>query len=410
MFTYQIKAGTTDVSVVIRIIDSTDGTPETGVVFNTSGLDLEYRREGATSTDITEADLSTPALDDAHADGGFLHIGNGYYRLDLPDAACAASATGVLVHGTCTGMVVIGCYIQLVAYDPFDTVRLGLTALPNAAADAAGGLPISDAGALDLDALDSQIDAIETDTQAIETDTQDIQNRLPAALVGGRISADAVAVSGSTTAADNVEANIGNLDAPVSTVDTVVDAIQAVTDNLPDSGALTSLAQAAKLLAYVQLLARSDAAIATDLSTELGEINANEGSGAGDYANQTEALEAVRDHVGDGTNLTEAGGDGDHLNAVAIGTGGIASTAFASGAIDAAALNADAVDEILDEQIGDSTVTVRQALKLMVSALGGKLSGAATTSIAIRNVADDTDVISATVDANGNRSAVTLSL
>lgn len=138
MTTRTIKAGTTDVSVVIRIVDSTDGTPETGVVFNTSGIDLEYRRELAASVDITEATLA--ALTTAHADGGFLHIGNGYYRLDLPDAACAAGATGVLVHGTVTGMVVIGCYIELVAYDPADTVRLGLTALPNAAAEAAGGL------------------------------------------------------------------------------------------------------------------------------------------------------------------------------------------------------------------------------------------------------------------------------
>jgi len=154
--TRRIKAGTTDVSVTIRIIDSTDGTPETGVVWDTSGIDLEYRREGAASTDITEATLA--ALTTAHADGGFLHIGNGYYRLDLPDAACAAGVTGVLVHGTVTGMVVIGCYIELVAYDPYDSVRLGLTALPNAAADAAGGLPISDAGELDLDArLDAAV-------------------------------------------------------------------------------------------------------------------------------------------------------------------------------------------------------------------------------------------------------------
>ena len=108
---YQLKAGTTDVSVVIRIVDSADGTPETGVVFNTAGIDLEYRREGAASTDITEATLA--ALTTAHTDGGFLHIGNGYYRLDLPDAACASGASGVLVHGTVTGMVVIGCYIQL---------------------------------------------------------------------------------------------------------------------------------------------------------------------------------------------------------------------------------------------------------------------------------------------------------
>lgn len=144
------KAGTTDVSVVIRIIDSADGTPETGVTSATGGLALEYRREGAVSTAITEADLTN--LNAAHSDGGMKHIGNGYYRLDLPDAACASGVAGVLVHGTVTGMVVIGEYIQLTAYDPFDTVRLGLTALPNAAPDAAGGLPISDAGGLDLDA------------------------------------------------------------------------------------------------------------------------------------------------------------------------------------------------------------------------------------------------------------------
>lgn len=160
----QRKAGSTDVSVLLRIIDSSDGTPETGVVYNTSGIDLKYRREGATVTSITEAELSTPAVDDAHTDGGFIHIGDGYYRLDLPDAACAAGVTGVLVHGTVTGMVVLGCYIQLVAYDPFDTVRLGLTALPNAAANAAGGLPVSDAGGLDLDALDNNVSATLTDT------------------------------------------------------------------------------------------------------------------------------------------------------------------------------------------------------------------------------------------------------
>ena len=28
----------------------------------------------------------------------------------------------------------------------------------------------------------------------------------------------------------------------------------------------------------------------------------------------TDSLQAVKDHIGDGTNLTEAGGDGDHLN------------------------------------------------------------------------------------------------
>lgn len=157
-----VKKGSTDRSVTIRIIDSTDGTPETGVVFNTSGIDLWYRREGAAKVSITEATLA--ALTTAHTDGGFLHISDGSYRLDLPDAAFATGANHVDIGGTVTGMVVIGGRVRLVDYDPEDAVRAGLTALPNAAADAAGGLPISDAGGLDLDTLNSNVSAILVDT------------------------------------------------------------------------------------------------------------------------------------------------------------------------------------------------------------------------------------------------------
>ena len=117
MFTRRIKAGATDVSVVLRVIDSADGTPETGVDHATSGLDLKYRREGAANVDITEAALA--ALTTAHTDGGVEQIGNGYIRVDLPDAACASGVSGVMVHGVATGMVIIGCYIELVAHDPY---------------------------------------------------------------------------------------------------------------------------------------------------------------------------------------------------------------------------------------------------------------------------------------------------
>lgn len=50
-----------------------------------------------------------------------------------------------------------------------------------------------------------------------------------------------------------------------------------------------------KLLKYVQLITRKDTAIATDNATELGEINASGGSGAGAYGNATDSLEAIRD-------------------------------------------------------------------------------------------------------------------
>lgn len=112
------QKGSTDRSVELRIIDSGDGTPETGVVFNTSGIDLWYRRQGAAKVSITEATLS--ALTDAHSDGGFLHIGSGVYRLDLPDAAFASGADYVAIGGDVTGMVVIGGRVGLTDHDPQD--------------------------------------------------------------------------------------------------------------------------------------------------------------------------------------------------------------------------------------------------------------------------------------------------
>ena len=135
----QITKATTDVSVVIRIIDSTTGIPEQAVEHDTGGIDLWYRREGATRTAIVEAALG--ALNAAHADGGIEHIDDGYYRLDLPDGACAAGVAGVMVGGAVTDMIVIGCYIELTDVDLYDGVRGGMTALPNAAANAASPMP-----------------------------------------------------------------------------------------------------------------------------------------------------------------------------------------------------------------------------------------------------------------------------
>ena len=106
-----IRPDSTSQSVVIRIVDATDGTPETGVVWNTSGIDMWYRREGAASVDITEATLA--ALTTAWTNGGFLHINDGYYRLDVPNEAFVDDADGVMIGGAVTGMVVIGCYIPL---------------------------------------------------------------------------------------------------------------------------------------------------------------------------------------------------------------------------------------------------------------------------------------------------------
>jgi hypothetical protein len=52
--------------------------------------------------------------------------------------------------------------------------------------------------------------------------------------------------------------------------------------------------------------------------------------------------------------------------------------------------------------------TVAQSLKLIGSALAGKVSGGGTTTIVFRDLADGSDRITATVDSDGNRSAMTL--
>jgi hypothetical protein len=75
----------------------------------------------------------------------------------------------------------------------------------------------------------------------------------------------------------------------------------------------------------------------------------------------------------------------------------------------AAALKADAVDKIIDEVVV-GTYTMRQLLAVMAAALAGKATGGGTTTVTFSGVDGASDVIVATVDANGNRSAVTLTV
>lgn len=62
---------------------------------------------------------------------------------------------------------------------------------------------------------------------------------------------------------------------------------------------------------------------------------------------------------------------------------------------------------LLDEEEIETGYSTRESLRLIVSALAGKVSGAETTTVTIRDINDTVDRIVATVDANGNRTAVT---
>lgn len=151
MAKFSIKAGTTDVSILVFIQNSssTTGAGLTGLVYNTSSLVAYYTHSGtnATATQITLATLA--AVNSAHSDGGFKEISSanmpGWYRLDLPDAVVATSkgnVVGLMLHGA-TNMAPCPVEIELTGWDNQDGVRGGLTAMPNAAAGANGGLPLS---------------------------------------------------------------------------------------------------------------------------------------------------------------------------------------------------------------------------------------------------------------------------
>lgn len=58
----------------------------------------------------------------------------------------------------------------------------------------------------------------------------------------------------------------------------------------------------------------------------------------------------------------------------------------------------------------ETSLTLRQALRLMVAVAAGKVSGGATNSITFRNVGDTKNRIVASVDVYGNRSTVTTDL
>jgi hypothetical protein len=239
------------------------------------------------------------------------------------------------------------------------TATWNATALASINAEVDTALNTAIPGSPTANSINERIAAIDDLTQAggsgdlaaILTDTgTTLDGRIPAALVSGRMSADAVAISGSTTAADNVEANIANLDAAVSTRSTLTAAdVNAACDTAISDAALATAANLATVASYI------DTEVAT-LVSEMAKVPKSDGA------------------------LT--------LNATA-------NTAVVT-AVFARAFSA-----------AYGSLTFDEIMKLVASAVSGKCSGLNTTTVSYRNLADSANVIVATVDEYGNRSAVT---
>ncbi len=97
--------------------------------------------------------------------------------------------------------------------------------------------------------------------------------------------------------------------------------------------------------------------------------------------------------------------DNTNITAIAAKVAPLPASPAAVSDIPTANANADA---LLDRTAGIQTNwTPRQGLRVILAALAGKLSGAATTTVVIRDPEDTKDRITGTVDASGDRTAVT---
>lgn len=71
------------------------------------------------------------------------------------------------------------------------------------------------------------------------------------------------------------------------------------------------------------------------------------------------------------------------------------------------ALSAAGIDSIHDEVI-EGSLTSRQITRILLAVLAGKSTGGGTVTLVFRDAADSKPRITATVDANGNRTAMTV--
>ena len=146
---------------LLPLIDDTDfKTREESVVFDQAGLDLVWNFT-TTAGAMTQTAVVPTDTGGAH---DWVSQGNGLYTIEIPASSGTINndtegfgwftgfATGVLPwRGPVIGFRAAGTNNVLIDTAYSATRGLAGTALPDAAADAVGGLPISDAGGLALD-------------------------------------------------------------------------------------------------------------------------------------------------------------------------------------------------------------------------------------------------------------------
>ncbi|HEB28668.1 MAG TPA: hypothetical protein ENI05_13000 [Porticoccus sp.] len=212
----------------VALIDDSDfKTRETGVLFGAAGMDLEWNfittTGGYTQTAVTPTSAG---------DYDWLHQGGGLYSIEMTSSTGTSAnnnvegvgwftgfVTGVLPFaGPTIGFRAAGINDKLIdsAYSTGEGLsgdNLDATVSSRSTHTSTDVREEMDANSTRLSAIAGQTTTIAADTTAILANTTNIQDRLPTALTTDSfMRSDAVAISGSSTSADDLEANIGNLD------------------------------------------------------------------------------------------------------------------------------------------------------------------------------------------------------
>jgi hypothetical protein len=243
----------TAITVPVNVMPLTDATDfvtrETAIVYNQAGMDLVWNFE--TTAGVTSQTAVTPTTAGVH---DWTHSGDAMYKIEIPasggDINNDTEGTGWFT-GFCTGVLVWrGPFIgfrasglnDLLIDSAFSTTRgLSGTALPAAAAGAAGGLLTC------------------TSANVLPTDS----------IVAGSIAADAIGSSElAATAVTEIQAGLATA-AALGDVETTVAAINAKTTNLPSDPADQSLIIAATNAIIAVLGTPAGASLAADIATRL---------------------------------------------------------------------------------------------------------------------------------------------
>jgi hypothetical protein len=209
--------------VYFHCVDATDGiTPETG------------EAAGQPQISTNGAAFTNTGI------GTLTHLGNGRYYADITQAAVATAGDWIETrYKSANTAESIGTSVHVWAIDPLDGVRLGLTALPNAAAGANGGLPTGDASArvaLQPASIQAIWDALTTALTTVGSIGKRLADNIDAAISSRSTyaGADPAGVTTLLTRLTSTRANLlDNVDAAISTRATASDL--AVVDALIDT-------------------------------------------------------------------------------------------------------------------------------------------------------------------------------